>query len=305
MLARLLSQLAEDYKQQKLVTRAFLSRIIKKFDSYRPLDDIRPEIRILLNETAIEEVHQHILVFLLELDRVRKNPPKSSVWLESMSLEKEISETNSSCLAPFREILYGVNKLLFEKEARPSKPIGCKNALRNVRSPEWTDWMELFILRYTSEEYTEDIEAIVAAICKVYTSDASLDKAWKRIEPNDEPTNIIKFVRRMKENEPRFRFALLSTLIGTRRSQHVRDVLGSDMFSETDWEHQVYRSMATQIGEFERSKLSESQDRQKQFAFLSDEKKEVQFKIIFFTRILELQPEEVCNIETHMFSRLS
>lgn len=29
----------------------------------------------------------------------------------------------------------------------------------------------------------------------------------------------------------------------------------------------------------------------------------MQAKIIFFTRILELQPEEACSIETHMFSR--
>jgi len=92
-------------------------------------------------------------------------------------------------------------------------------------------------------------------------------------------------------------------MIGNRRSQHVRDILGSEMFNESDWEPQVYRSMATQIGDFERSRLSDSHERQKQLAFLSYEKKEVQAKIIFLTRILELQPEEACSIETHMFSR--
>lgn len=65
MLARLLVYLAEEFKQQKLVSRSFLSQIIGKMDSYRPLEDVRSEIRNLFNEAAIEEVHQRILVFLL------------------------------------------------------------------------------------------------------------------------------------------------------------------------------------------------------------------------------------------------
>lgn len=109
--------------------------------------------------------------------------------------------------------------------------------------------MELFILKYTSDEYVDDLEAIVKAVCRVYTSAASLDKAWKRSD-TDEPTNIIKFLRKMKDNEARFRYTLLSVMIGNKRSEHVREVVGSDMFSENDWEPHVYRSMATQIGDF-------------------------------------------------------
>lgn len=45
--------------------------------------------------------------------------------------------------------------------------------------------MELFIVRYTTEEYVEELEAIVRAIHDVYKSTASLDKAWKHNEPNE------------------------------------------------------------------------------------------------------------------------
>lgn len=45
--------------------------------------------------------------------------------------------------------------------------------------------MELFILKHATDGYVEDLEAIVRAISKVYTTPASLDKAWKRSEPKD------------------------------------------------------------------------------------------------------------------------
>jgi hypothetical protein len=51
-------------------------------------------------------------------------------------------------------------------------------------------------------------------------------------------------------NEPRFKYELFSVMMGTRKCEHVRDILDKDIFNENDWEPQIYRSMATQIGDF-------------------------------------------------------
>jgi hypothetical protein len=77
----------------------------------------------------------------------------------------------------------------------------------------------------------------------------------------------------MKDNnEPRFKYELFSVMMGTRKCEHVHDILDKEIFNENDWEPQVYRSMATQIGDFERSRLSDSAERNKHLSFLSEKK---------------------------------
>lgn len=48
MLVKLLVVLAEEFRQLKLVGRSFLSKLIGKLETYRPLEDVPPEVRAML-----------------------------------------------------------------------------------------------------------------------------------------------------------------------------------------------------------------------------------------------------------------
>lgn len=76
-LGKIISHLTDEFRQLRLVDYPFLENLITRFDEYEKLDDPRPEIRSKFNETDIEETHQHILIFLLELDRVRPQTSNS------------------------------------------------------------------------------------------------------------------------------------------------------------------------------------------------------------------------------------
>jgi hypothetical protein len=45
MLGKIICVLSDEFRQVKPVTRQFLSQIIERLDNYKPLEDIRPEIR--------------------------------------------------------------------------------------------------------------------------------------------------------------------------------------------------------------------------------------------------------------------
>lgn len=58
-------------------------------------------------------------------------------------------------MAPFREITQGIQRIAFNKLVLDGyKKIDYRKVLENVRSEEWTDWMEIYLqsqLPWTSQ----------------------------------------------------------------------------------------------------------------------------------------------------------
>jgi hypothetical protein len=142
--------------------------------------------------------------------------------------------------------------------------------LENVRSPEWTDWMEIYLLMQCSwsitvrpnevvrieagVEQTEQTEQIVRAIKKVYKSERGLERAWRRREGEEEGegmSGVLRYAMKLKDiSDTRWKYEVLSVLLGTKTSMHVYGVLGKGFLSDGDWEGQIFKGMYSQMSDY-------------------------------------------------------
>lgn len=101
-------------------------------------------------------------------------------------------------------------------------------------------------------ETMEETEMIVKAIRKVYKSDRGLDRAWRRREGEDkEMSGILRYAIKLREGaDSRWKYEVLSVLLGSRTSPHVYEVLDKELIADNDWESQIFRGMCSQISDF-------------------------------------------------------
>lgn len=82
-------------------------------------------------------------------------PNTQNIFTDYPKLLGRLLKTKSNMMAPFREITQGIQRIAFNKLVLDGyKKIDYRKVLENVRSEEWTDWMEIYLqsqLPWTSQ----------------------------------------------------------------------------------------------------------------------------------------------------------